>query len=398
MTSVFSEKKNCAGCTACYSVCPKHCISMQYDNEGFLYPKIDTSACISCGSCKRVCPVLHSYRQPKVLTDKAFIFRTSNYDTWKRSSSGGAFTEICKAFSESGTIIFGAAFEGLTVRHIAVNGIDEIDCLRKSKYVASDIRDIFPKVKEFLKRNKKVIFSGTPCQIAGLKSFLKADYNNLLTIDLVCHGVGSPMVFQDCIKVLEHDFGKRISQYTFRAKRYFYERDYLTKINFADGDECWLMNDRYIQLFLSQACTRPSCGDNCVFNKRPRESDLTIADFKCLFRDYPQLRADRRNCSTIISHTEKGERLIKRLAQSVILLDCPIEYVIQYNPVYCEHTHKSGNANRFFNDYVLNHENAIYKWTKPSEKASISVKMILSKCVPISWKVFVSDLKKGRNE
>ena len=193
MLTFNPNKSNCTGCAACYSVCPTHCISMDADEEGFLYPNA-SDACVHCGLCETVCPAI----LPKAnnnYVQKAVAAVSKDYEIWKRSSSGGAFSEICRQWADDDTLIVGAAWDGLKVHHIGVYGFENIAPLCKSKYISSAIEDSFIEIRNELRGGRKTIFCGCPCQVAGLKAFLGKDYNNLLTIDLICHGQGSPIVF-----------------------------------------------------------------------------------------------------------------------------------------------------------------------------------------------------------
>ena len=260
MLSFNIEKKNCSGCSACYSVCPKRCITMVRDEEGFVYPELTSpNTCIDCKLCEKVCPINKSFSVE--IEQKAYAAVSHNYSIWHRSASGGAFSEICRAWGDEKTLVVGAAWQGFYVHHVGIVGIDNIKPLCNSKYVSSHIEDTFREIREYLK-NGKVIFCGTPCQVSGLRTFLRKDYLNLLTIDLICHGVGSPTVFEACTKVISKQSGKKLKAYSFRAKRKVHESDYLTLLKFISGTE-YVFQDPYIQLFLKQTCLRPSCGENC---------------------------------------------------------------------------------------------------------------------------------------
>lgn len=161
---------------------------------------------------------------------KAYAALSKDKKIWKRSASGGAFSEICKAWGDSETLFAGAAWDKLSVHHICIYNYNDIIKLCKSKYVASNLENTFDEIKEHLESGKKAVFCGTPCQVAGLKSFLGKEYNNLLLIDLICHGVGSPSVFSTCIKILEEQFNDEIMSYTFRSKGSTYEMDYIQKL------------------------------------------------------------------------------------------------------------------------------------------------------------------------
>ncbi len=200
MLYFLDAKKDCTGCSACKNICPVNCISMIEDEEGFNYPVAD-DRCISCAKCELICPI----KNKKNISDMeikqyAAAAITKNPEVWAASSSGGAFTEICNAYGDSETIIFGARVDGLKVIHDHVVGVENIGMFRKSKYVQSSVTHHFTKAKEFLELDKRVIFTGTPCQIAGLRAYLNKEYVNLLCVDLICHGVGSPKVFQSSIE------------------------------------------------------------------------------------------------------------------------------------------------------------------------------------------------------
>lgn len=193
------NKKDCCGCSACVQKCPKQCISLKEDEEGFLYPVVDKDICIDCGLCEKVCPVLHQGEERKPL--KVYAAKNQNEEIRLQSSSGGVFTLFAEEVIKEGGVVFGARFdEKWEVKHDFTETIDELSAFRGSKYVQSRIEDNFQKVEAFLKQGRKVLFSGTPCQVAGLKRFLRKEYDNLLTVDFVCHGVPSPGVWRQYLK------------------------------------------------------------------------------------------------------------------------------------------------------------------------------------------------------
>jgi len=213
------DKINCSGCTACSHVCPTSCIEMLSDEEGFYYPYYNVEKCINCKKCERICPILNSKNEGDININQFVVTaRSKNNTIWHKSTSGGAFSEICKSYGDKDTIIVGVEMLNLKAVHSSVVGVENIEKFRKSKYVQSDLKDVFVEVEKYLNNGVKLIFSGAPCQIAGLKSYLKKGYDNLFLIDFICHGVGSPLVFTNYIKYINEKSGKTIKNYSFREK------------------------------------------------------------------------------------------------------------------------------------------------------------------------------------
>lgn len=380
MLSFTSNKGACTGCSACMAACPVDCITMQNDEEGFWYP-VSSEACIDCGKCEKVCPVLKHDKTANHYKQSAYACLSKDDDIWRRSASGGAFSEICLAWGDSQTIVVGAAWDGLDVHHICVKGVGNIMALCKSKYVASHPGNSFREVKKYLKEGRRVIFCGTPCQVAGLKSYLIKTYDNLLTIDLICHGVGSPTVFKTAIEKIQKELGVRISHYEFRAKRRMYETDYISSITTDKGIK-YLSNDPYIQLFLSQNALRPSCGKNCVFRDSNRQGDLTIADFKGLLEVFPQLFGTKRNYTAIVSNSSKADKIIELLKSSTEIHETDLSNIAKYNPLFERNTWYSKDRDNFFKDFVINPHCALDKWTTHSTIFTPSFKRRLYNFIP----------------
>ncbi len=315
MLSFSSEKARCTGCGACASVCPTDCISLVYDDEGFAYPEVD-ARCVGCGKCRDVCPLAnyHRFDEPgsrKLCVAARHVERT----VWEKSSSGGAFTAICQAFCNDGDAVFGARFEELEVVHDYVLTPDPINGFRKSKYVQSDLRDSYRKVRQMLEMNRRVVFSGTPCQVAGLRNVLGKRYNNLLCVDLVCHGVGSPGVFRRYIQHLENKFGSKVTSFTFRNKRVKMGRffDYIIRIEFENGRIVEDGSDLYNTGFIQCLFLRPSCSQ-CAFASLDRVGDITLGDLKSRYEVAPGLRGIE-NLSMVLFNTEKAEEIFGRMGR-----------------------------------------------------------------------------------
>ena len=209
----IKEKSSCCGCEACVQCCPKQCLTMHEDCEGFLYPQVDESSCIDCGLCEKVCPVIHQNASQEPLS--SYIAINPNEEIRLKSSSGGIFTLLAEKIIAEGGVVFGARFdENWDVVHAWTDTIEGLAPLCGSKYVQSRIGNTYNEAKDFLKQGRKVLFSGTPCQIAGLKKFLRKEYANLLTVDFICHGVPSPGVWRRYLSELreslraERDDGK----------------------------------------------------------------------------------------------------------------------------------------------------------------------------------------------
>lgn len=370
MLKFNQEKGNCTGCAACYSACPVHCIKMTIDKEGFLYP-IEGEGCINCGLCEKVCPSFHEKKDLEI-RQKAIAALSKDNNIWRRSASGGAFSEICRHWADKETLIVGAAWDGLKVHHIGVIGFKSIAPLCKSKYVSSAIEDTFIEIRGALKEGRKAIFCGCPCQVAGLKNFLRKDYKNLLAVDFICHGQGSPSVFDECMKVVSQQIGDNVTSYQFRAKRKRYEQDYISYIT-SSKSSGYYVNDPYIQLFLSQNALRPSCGENCRYRDVRRPGDLTIADFKGLTKVFPDIKYPSKNWSTVVCNTAKGEKVMDLLSETMKVRDCTIDDVIKYNPLFAHQTWFSKDRDSFFKDFLEDEQKAILKWTVPLTKCNYSL-------------------------
>ena len=273
---VQMNKDHCCGCSACAQECPNQCIIMKEDSEGFLYPVVDTNVCIGCLKCEKVCPCINQAEENEPLV----TYATINFDSVIRckSSSGGAFYYLANKIIKEGGVVFGVRFDdNWNVIHdmaIDVNGLHQF---MGSKYVQSRINDCFKKCKEFLLKGIKVLFVGTPCQIAGLRGFLKKDYKNLITVDIICHGVPSPMVWQKYVKEVSR--GRKISNIAFRDKEDGWY-NYKITLNSLNGNiySCCYRDDPYMQLFLSDYTLRPSCY-NCSAKSGRSGSDITLGDF-----------------------------------------------------------------------------------------------------------------------
>ncbi len=354
MLDFIKNKYDCSGCTACYSVCPKKCITMFEDERGFLYPDVKEADCIHCDLCKKVCPIHTKKRAEAWEKQHMLVAITKDSQVWENSSSGGAFTEICNTVMEMNiekvTYVYGAVFDGLEVKHIG-RKMPDIQAFQKSKYIQSNTQDCFSEIEERLKRGENVVFSGTPCQVAGLKSFLRRDWENLFTIDLICHGVGSKAVFQRFIS--EKSRKKNVISYRFRVKKKkfdYYER-YRSEIEYADGSIESIVEDDYNQLFLNQLCLRDSCGEHCSFRTNRRWGDITIADFNGLGVVFPDLK-DNRGYSTVIINSAAGERVYEQLVKGMVMYDCPIEELRKWNPLFFDTTLENKNRDAFFEDFI----------------------------------------------
>lgn len=304
----------CFGCTACVSVCPTKAISLVENEEGFLYPYINQSVCVNCGKCIGACPANNEYKEN--IDNKVYAGIHKNQDVWARSTSGGAFSAICELYGDEDTYIVGATFrkDNKTIRHCIVKGVSQASFFSGSKYVQSEIRDVYNNVMSLLERGEKVIFSGTPCQVSGLRKVLRqTNVDNLLAIDLICNGVGSPGVFRDYLEKIEQQNKSRITDYKFRDKRIKLgiHNLYRVSIEFENGKKCSNTNDCYNSCFVQKIICRKACF-HCPFNPRTMEGDISIGDFKkqyMIVKNSPY----NKNGSIIISHTPKGHLVCENL-------------------------------------------------------------------------------------
>lgn len=297
----ITDKRKCCGCAACVQVCTKRCISFEEDEEGFRYPSVDALLCIECGQCSKVCPVIN---QRKTESKPIHVYAQKNPDEGIRlkSSSGGVFSLLSEKTISEGGIVFGAAFDRKwEVCHDYVETIEGLDRLRRSKYLQSRMEENFIKAGQFLEAGRKVLFSGTPCQIAALKLFLKKEYEGLLTVDVICHGVPSPMVWRTYLERLSEKSSSGISDINFRDKTLGW-KNYSLKI--PDVINHSSKKDPYIKSFLSNLNLRPSCYD-CPAKSGKSGSDLTLGDFWGIHSLHPGFDDDK-GAGLTIAHTQKG--------------------------------------------------------------------------------------------
>lgn len=328
-----NEKNQCTGCNACVQVCPENCIILMEDKEGFYYPKIDKQKCTDCGLCLKKCVVHNSKFIRKHLNNEPKILASWNLNENIRndSSSGGVFTTLANHIIDNKGVVFGAAFDNnLSLHHIEADTKEKISKLRGSKYLQSKIGTTYKEAKKYLKSGRKVLFSGTPCQIAGLCLYLGKHYENLYTVGLVCHGVPSPKVFKKYTQFLEKKYNSIIKSINFRDKSKGWKR-YSTKIKFDNGFiYCNILNkDIFMRAFLSNLCLRPSC-HNCKFTNIKRVSDITIGDFWGINR-YKSSLDDDKGISLLLINSKKGQEIFNECNNNLFYEECDIEKSMQHN-------------------------------------------------------------------
>lgn len=341
------ENLTCCGCTACYAVCPKGAIMMQEDYEGFKYPDVDKNKCIDCGLCCKVCP-LDKKLENVIAPAASFACTAKDGNFAKQSSSGGVFPLLANMFAEQQAVIYGAAFDNnWMVKHIRVNDIDELKKLYTSKYVQSDMGDSFKQVKHDLDTGKEVLFAGTPCQVAGLKSYLSKEYNNLTTVDFICHGVPSPSVWQSYIKEKAVNLNSKIIDISFRNKKDGW-KNFGFMFKTRDGKEIYeRANDNiYMQGFLKNLYLRPSCYD-CKFKTLNRASDITLADFWGVEKMLPEMETAK-GVSLCWASSEKGKNILIEVLEQTVYKKVDLNEAVKYNSAAVKSVSIHKNRDKFF--------------------------------------------------
>lgn len=345
----ITDKKKCVGCGACYSICPKNCISMREDEEGFLYPLVDIDNCIECDACEKVCPVINPIKEAP-FEQKAFLFQHRNQDVLRQSTSGGLFSAIAEIVLAKGGVVFGAAYdEKLVVNHTKITTQEDIHRFRNSKYSQSVIGDCFIDTRNLLKQGRIVCFSGTPCQLEGLTKFLKEDYPNLIKIDIVCHACPSPLVFRKYIEYQKNKYGENISNIMFRDKTYGY--NYSTMSLYRENIRVYsegIDTDVMLRAFFNNICVRPSCY-SCPSKKRYRKVDITIWD--CFLVDKFCKKMDNdKGVTRALVHTEKGYGLFEAIEKFGETIEIDVNDAIRGVKELTESVPENSKRDLFFKD------------------------------------------------
>ena len=346
----INDKKKCSGCSACANACPRDCLEMQQDSEGFLYPKIDLDICIDCTLCEASCPIL----KPSTNIDTPIIYAAYNKDEPIRmnSSSGGIFTLIADYVINQGGIVFGACFDDkFELIHSFAETHSELEKLQGSKYVQSTICNTYRQAKKSLDEGRLVLFTGTPCQIGGLFSYLQKSYPNLCTLDLICHGAPSPLVWKKYIEFREQRAGASIKKVSFRNKDSGW-KTFSISIEFSNNTNYMMLHqdDHYMRGFLYNLFLRPSCYD-CSFKSINRQSDMTLADFWGVQHVFPKMDDDK-GISIIMVNSLKGQALFDKIKEELVINNQKVDIGIieRYNSSIVKSATAHKSREDFFKD------------------------------------------------
>lgn len=387
----------CTGCAACLNVCPVNCITFKEDDEGFLRPFINESKCIKCGKCVKTCPANGGNNFNYSKNDmKAYAYINDDLETLRGSASGGAFSVLAKKILAENGVVFGACYENkFTVIHKGITREEQLQLLRDSKYVQSNIKNTYIEAKKYLEQGRLVLFTGTPCQIAGLYSTINyKKYNNLYTIDILCHGVPNPKIFREYITYLEEKYGK-IEKYTFRDKTkwgwgnwgsfvYKNKKDILRKKDFI------VPTDYYYYLYFKELNFRESCY-KCRYATIPRIADFTIGDCWGIEEFMPS-QNNRDGVSLILINNEHGKKILEELnlSQNNGLYKISIDDAIKYNKTIVSPTNRPIERDDFYkklNKYGFENTAKMYCKLKHRE--------VLSLYVPHKLKIKIKKILRG---
>lgn len=330
MINIDSLEK-CCGCAACVNACPKQCITMYSDKKGFFYPLVDTNLCIHCDLCEKVCPLINKSEGTHLPIMVEAVSSKSVEDV-KASSSGAVCHELSRYFIEKKGVVYGAAWtDGFVVKHIRITAKADLERIRCSKYLQSQIGDIFKIVKTDLVDKRNVLFIGTPCQVAGLKHYLRKDYENLTTVDFVCHGVPSQAIFNRIIADIEEHNGSIVKGVNFRSKKENWH-EYGTEFHLQNGENLYIRHSKslFFRGFMSNLYLRECCY-KCPFTNNRNSSDITVADLWGVEFVRPEID-DNTGMNLVLVRSLRGRKLIEDCSFNFNRLKYDYQDALKYNP------------------------------------------------------------------
>lgn len=348
------EQEHCTGCQACVSICSESAISMQPDKKGFYHPVVDEESCINCGLCIKSCPANVDYNNTNIIHNQTVVAAwNKNSQIRQNSSSGGVFSVIANYVLEKNGVIFGARWtDNWTVSHAYCEKKEDLAVFHGSKYLQSDVGESYKKAESFLENGRLVLFSGTPCQIAGLKSYLKKTYSNLLTVDLVCHGVPSSKVWRDYATYMEGKYNDKITNVKFRYK----EPSWLSssvKISFEKSNPYLgsVFIDPYFVGFVKNFYLRDSCY-KCKFSNTNRHGDITLADFWGYEPSSFKYVSYDKGVSLVILNNNYGISVFNNISKDLVFEKSTIEKAIRGNLNLREPQKRPNGSDNFWNEYL----------------------------------------------
>ena len=387
---------DCCGCRACENVCPKQAIKMVENTEGFLYPKVDKEKCINCGLCKKVCPWLNKIKRDRYLENPiCYSARAKNVSLQLKGSSGGIFGVIAKYVIRNNGVVVGAEMlNNFNVRHTIVDNEKDLENLYGSKYVTSDLNDIFLRIKKILLAGKMVLFTGVPCQVAGLLNFLEKKYDNLITIDLVCHGTPNQKLFKKYISYIESKENAKIIKYYFRNKKAGKWGLFKSLIVMEKNGKRFVKKinanfDPYYSNFLLGNNYRESCYV-CNFANQNRISDITLGDFWGIENVNGNFY-DSNGVSAVIINTISGKEIWNKIKEFVVFGTVTYEDIIEENKQLMYPTKRTKERDNFYKEI----NNIRYFYNIKTKK---SIKNIIKNLIPVRMKIIIKKYIKSKGE
>lgn len=378
--------KDCCGCNACEQICPKKCITFEYDKEGFLYPAINEKDCINCGACVKHCPILSDVDTAE--NPDVYAVKYKDRETTHKSTSGGIFIALARHIIDKDGVVFGCAYdENLVARHICVDKKSELCSLQSSKYVQSDLSGVYTQVSNALKSDKYVLFSGTGCQVAGLKAFLGKEYEKLLTTDIICHGVPSPKLFANYIDHLGKKMGGKLCEYNFRSKEKRGWDLYFKASNSKKSKSDYGFFDPYYNAFLTCKTYRESCY-KCKFANSQRVGDITLGDYWGIQKFHPDFY-DENGVSLILINTEKGKKYFTDINSEIIYIPSTLKKASVMNKNLSAPSARPACRDNIYEGY--DEDFSTYVKTKLAFK--VSPKVRIKKMIPLSVKNALKKIK-----
>lgn len=378
MITVYDKKNNCYGCSSCVQICPSGAITFKEDVEGFSYPEINQSKCNDCGLCRKVCPIFKDVPSLDEVFPHIYAIWNKNDEVRGSSTSGGVFTALAKKIIDQSGVVFGAAFDDKNkVNHTGIASGEQLWKLQGSKYTQSNIGDSYKEARAFLREGKKVLFSGTPCQISGLYAYLGKSYENLYTCDCVCHGVPSPGVFELYKAHLEKLYKSEIKSFNFRNKSGSW-KNYNIKVVFNNGSQhiTDFREDPYMRGFIKNIYLRPSC-HSCKYAAVKRHSDITLGDFWGIEKFNPALDDDK-GTSLILANTPKGAEFLEACKADLEIHRADLSSAARENPSLVGPSNPHKNRDRFFSEMVGSDFGTLQnKFLRPTSKGRLAFNKFL---------------------